>query len=74
MLTTWIKKSRGNPTTNQFPIVKRISDAVMFRQSVKLVFLNELLEKLDNLENQLVYNNHLLLILIALKNIKININ
>ena len=38
MLTTWLKKSRGHPTTDQFPNVKRIADAVMSRQSVKLVF------------------------------------
>ena len=38
MLTTWLKKSRGQPTTDQFPNVKRIADAVMSRQSVKLVF------------------------------------
>ena len=38
MLTTWLKKSRGHPPTDQFPNVKRIADAVMSRQSVKLVF------------------------------------
>ena len=38
MLTTWLKKSRGHPITDQFPNVKRIADVVISRQSVKLVF------------------------------------
>ncbi len=38
MLTTWLKPSRGHPTTDEFPNVKRIADTVMTRPSVQLVF------------------------------------
>ena len=40
MLTTWLKTSRGHPTTDQFPNVKRISDAVMSRPSIQVVYLD----------------------------------
>ena len=38
MLTTWLTPSRGHPSTQEFPNVKRISDAVMQRPSVQLVY------------------------------------
>lgn len=38
MLTTWLKPSRGQPSTDEFPNVKRIADAVMKRPSVQLVY------------------------------------
>lgn len=38
MLTTWLKASRGHPTTDEFPNVKRISEAVMRRPSVRMVY------------------------------------
>ena len=38
MLTTWLSASRGHPTTDEFPNVKRIADAVMSRPSVQLVY------------------------------------
>ena len=40
MLTTWLKTSRGHLTTDQFPNVKRISDAVMSRPSIQVVYLD----------------------------------
>ena len=44
MLTTWLKTSRGHPTTDQFPNVKRISDAVMSRPSIQVVYLDWIAE------------------------------
>ncbi len=38
MLTTWLKASRGHPTTAEFTNVKRISEAVMRRPSAQLVY------------------------------------
>ena len=38
MLTTWLKPSRGHPTTQEFPNVQRISDAVAQRHSVQVVY------------------------------------
>ena len=38
MLTTWLKISRGHPTTDDFPNVKRIADAVMSRPSTQLIY------------------------------------
>lgn len=38
MLTTWLKPSRGQPSTGDFPNVKRIADAVMKRPSIQRVF------------------------------------
>jgi len=38
MLTTWLKPSRGQPSTQEFPNVKRISDAVAQRHSVQVVY------------------------------------
>ncbi len=40
MLTTWLRPSRAHPTTDEFPNVKRIADAVMARPSVQLVYEN----------------------------------
>ena len=45
MLTTWLKKSRGHPTTDEFPNVKRIADAVMSRASVQLVYYEWMAER-----------------------------
>jgi glutathione S-transferase len=38
MLTTWLSPTLGHPTTDEFPNVKRIADAVMSRPSVQLVY------------------------------------
>ena len=38
MLTTWLNRSRGHPSTDEFPNVKRIAEAVMKRPSVQLVY------------------------------------
>ncbi len=38
MLTTWLNTSRGQPSTDEFPNVKRIAEAVMRRPSVQLVY------------------------------------
>jgi glutathione S-transferase len=38
MLTTWLNTSRGQPSTDEFPNVKRIADAVMSRPSVQFVY------------------------------------
>lgn len=40
MLTTWLSPSRGHPSSDEFPNVKRIADAVMSRPSVQLVYEN----------------------------------
>ncbi|MEM7044167.1 MAG: glutathione S-transferase family protein [Pseudomonadota bacterium] len=38
MLTTWLKPSRGQPSVDEFPNVKRVANAVMARPSVQLVY------------------------------------
>ena len=38
MLTTWLNPSRGQPSVDEFPNVKRIADVVMARPSVQLVY------------------------------------
>lgn len=38
MLTTWLNPSRGQPSVDAFPNVKRIADAVLLRPSVQLVY------------------------------------
>ncbi len=38
MLTTWLRPSRGHPSVDEFPNVKRIADAVLPRRSVQLVY------------------------------------
>ena len=38
MLTTWLNASRGHPSTDEFPNVKRIAEAVMQRPSVQRVY------------------------------------
>ena len=38
MLTTWLSPSQGHPSTDEFPNVKRIADAVVSRPSVQLVY------------------------------------
>jgi glutathione S-transferase len=38
MLTTWLAPSRGQPSVDEFPNVKRIADAVRPRRSVQLVY------------------------------------
>ena len=38
MLTTWFEPSRGQPSVDEFPNVKRIADAVLPRRSVQLVY------------------------------------
>ena len=38
MLTTWLKPSRGQPSVDEFPNVKRIAEAVLPRRSVQRVY------------------------------------
>lgn len=38
MLTTWLRTSRGHPSTYEFPNVKRISERVVQRPSVQFVY------------------------------------
>lgn len=38
MLTTWLRPSRGQPSVDEFPNVRRIADAVMQRPSVQRVY------------------------------------
>ncbi len=38
MLTTWLRTSRGQPSVDEFPNVKRIANAVLPRKSVQLVY------------------------------------
>lgn len=38
MLTTWLAPSRGQPSVDEFPNVKRIADAVLPRRSIQLVY------------------------------------
>ncbi len=38
MLTTWLAPTRGQPSTAEFPNVKRIAEAVMARPSAQLVY------------------------------------
>ena len=45
MLTTWLKTSRGHPTTDEFPNVKRIADTVMSRPSTQLVYSEWIAER-----------------------------
>ena len=45
MLTTWLLPSRGHPSTDEFPGVKRIADAVMSRPSVQFVFAEWIAEQ-----------------------------
>ena len=47
MLTTWLKTPRGHPTTDEFPNVKRIADAVMSRPSTQLVYSEWIAERKD---------------------------
>lgn len=38
MLTTWLSPTRGHPTTDEFPNVKRVADTIMSRPSIQLVY------------------------------------
>jgi len=38
MLTTWLTETRGHPSIDEFPNVKRIADVVSLRPSVQLVY------------------------------------
>ena len=49
MLTTWLRPSRGQPSTNEFPNVKRIADSVVSRPSVQLVYKEWIAEQKDNI-------------------------
>ncbi len=47
MLTTWLNPARGHPTTDEFPNVRRIADAVMSRPSVQLVYADWIAEQTE---------------------------
>ncbi len=49
MLTTWLRPSRGQPSTNEFLNVKRIADSVVSRPSVQLVYKEWIAEQKDNI-------------------------
>jgi len=38
MLTTWLQPSRGQPSVDEFPNVRRIADAVLPRRSIQFVY------------------------------------
>ena len=38
MLTTWLNESRGHPSIDEFPNVKRIAEAARQRPAVQLVY------------------------------------
>ena len=38
MLTTWLNSTRGHPSIEEFPNVKRIAEATMSRPSIQLVY------------------------------------
>ena len=48
MLTTWLQASRGQPSVDEFPNVKRVADAVLPRQSVQLVYKDCIVEQMNN--------------------------
>ena len=48
MLTTWLQVSRGHPSVNEFPNVKRVAHAVLPRQSVQLVYKNWIVDQMNN--------------------------
>lgn len=45
MLTTWLRPSRGQPSVDEFPNVKRIAEAVLQRPSAQLVHAQWLAER-----------------------------
>ena len=47
MLTTWIRTSRGHPSVEEFPNVKRVAGAVATRPSVQLVYQDWLVAPSD---------------------------
>ncbi len=47
MLTTWLQTSRGHPSVDEFPNVKRIADGVLPRKSVQLVYEKWIAEQRD---------------------------
>jgi glutathione S-transferase len=49
MLTTWLRPSRGQPSTDEFPNVKRIADPVMSRPNVQLVYEEWIAEQKGNI-------------------------
>ena len=44
MLTTWLNPTRGHPSIEEFPNVKRIAEAAMSRPSIQLVYAEWLSE------------------------------
>jgi len=38
MLTTWLNPTLGHPSTEEFPNIKRIAEAMMSRPSIQLVY------------------------------------
>jgi len=44
MLTTWLNPTRGHPSIEEFPNVKRIAEATMSRPSIQLVYAEWLSE------------------------------
>lgn len=48
MLTTWLKPSRGHPSTDEFPNVKRIAEAAGQRPSVQIVYEDWFVEREKN--------------------------
>ena len=45
MLTIWLRLSRGHPSMEEFPDVKRIADAFVSRPSVQLIYENWIAEQ-----------------------------
>ena len=48
MLTTWLQTSRGHPSADEFPNVKRVADAVSPRKSVQRGYKKWMVEQTNN--------------------------
>ena len=46
MLTTWLNPTRGHPSVEEFPNVKRIAQATMSRPSAQFVYAEWLSENI----------------------------
>lgn len=49
MLTTWLKPERGHPSRDEFPNVKRVTDAVMRRPSIQKVYKKWIAEQAQSI-------------------------
>ena len=52
MLTTWLRTSRGHPSVDEFPNVKRVAEAVLSRKSVQFVYQEWIVGQMSNNQRQ----------------------